>query len=153
MVPPIRAATVGLGEATSSALRRAREQDIEVFQPLLSELRLHPPGTPILNFPEAGSIEKDLWLTLTRILDERRSYSITAKKYMGLGPETCREGDEVWVLMGSSVPFILRPMALKGVEDETVQVHRLQGYCFVHGIMDGEVVRDSLCDVEMVGLI
>lgn len=38
---------------------------------------------------------------------QRRLY-ITKRGYLGLGPMSLKEGDEVWVLAGSRVPFVLR---------------------------------------------
>lgn len=41
-------------------------------------------------------------------------------------------GDEVWVVLGSLVPLVLR----RATEGEDGR--RLVGYAYVHGIMDGE---------------
>lgn len=59
---------------------------------------------------------------------------ILTEKSMGLGPETCREGDLVCVLMGCSVPVILRPVV--GSEG----TYNFVGEAYVHGLMDGEAV-------------
>ena len=54
----------------------------------------------------------------------------TVKGYMGVGNP--KPGDEVFLLKGSSVPFVLRP---RGPGREGFFV---VGDCYVHGIMDGE---------------
>ncbi|KAL5320389.1 hypothetical protein ACEPPN_011190 [Leptodophora sp. 'Broadleaf-Isolate-01'] len=73
----------------------------------------------------------------------RRMYK-TAKGYLGLGPKSLLQGDEVWLLMNSHVPFILR----RDVETGTF---RLIGETYVHGVMYGEAMTDEF--VQKVGLI
>jgi hypothetical protein len=61
----------------------------------------------------------------------KRTFFVTEKGYMGLGPFTMEEGDLVYALAGGQVPFILRPILLAGG-------FSLVGESYVHGIMDGE---------------
>ncbi|KAI0198010.1 heterokaryon incompatibility protein-domain-containing protein [Astrocystis sublimbata] len=56
----------------------------------------------------------------------------TAKGYVGLGPAAAKAGDSVCVLMGGRLLYCLR--ALTGGRHEFV------GECYVHGLMDGEVL-------------
>ena len=58
---------------------------------------------------------------------------MTENGYMGLGSP--KVGDEVWVLFGGDLPFILRP----GPDDSS---HTLIGDCYVQGIMNGEAMID-----------
>ena len=74
---------------------------------------------------------------------------------IGLGPETMQPGDEVWLLKGGRVLYILRPafieehspsifegtINLTGSEPSRDKIgsYRFVGECFVHGLMDGEV--------------
>lgn len=60
---------------------------------------------------------------------------ITSTGSIGLGPSDIRRGDEVVILFGASVPFILR---------RRVGHHILLGDCAVSGIMEGEMT----CIVE-----
>ncbi|KAK5009727.1 hypothetical protein LTR28_013730 [Elasticomyces elasticus] len=62
-----------------------------------------------------------------------RTYFTTMKRYMGLGPKYARQGDRICVFTGSHVPFIVRP--------HRDQSYQLVGECYVHGIMQGEVLR------------
>jgi hypothetical protein len=62
-----------------------------------------------------------------------RSLFITSTGYMGMG--RAQEGDEIWVLFGGNVPFILRPVP--GSSEYTL----VRDY-YLHGIMDGEAVAD-----------
>ena len=56
---------------------------------------------------------------------------------MGIGPEPMKEGDVVVVLFGSSLPFLLRQSQADANKFLVV------GPCYVHGIMDGELVTAS----------
>jgi hypothetical protein len=61
-----------------------------------------------------------------------QQFFLTTKGYMGMGNPQI--GDRVFVLMGGDVPFVLRP----GEKDEAYFF--VIGDCYVHGIMDGEVL-------------
>jgi hypothetical protein len=53
-------------------------------------------------------------------------------------------GDQVFVVGGPDVPFILRQF--DGDRTASLQSgYRLIGDCYVHGIMDGEVYESPLC--------
>jgi hypothetical protein len=56
----------------------------------------------------------------------------TPQKWLGLGPESLKQDDEVWLLKYADVPFILRP---HGESQYT-----LIGEAYVHGIMHGELI-------------
>ena len=58
-----------------------------------------------------------------------RAFFTTDSRYLGFGPNCTAVGDQVFLLIGSDIPFILRPV---GNEFELV------GACYVHGIMYGE---------------
>ena len=61
-----------------------------------------------------------------------RTYVTTERGYVGLAPENVRKGDMICVLYGGNVPYALR----------TVEGYfRFLGECYVHGIMDGEVME------------
>ena len=64
-----------------------------------------------------------------------RSFATTQKGYLALVPRKATPGHLVCVLRGGNVPFIL-----KWREDEYFE---LVGEAYVHGIMDGEIVRDA----------
>jgi hypothetical protein len=66
-------------------------------------------------------------------LESRRMF-VTRNGRMGMGPQSLEEGDEIWVLDGANVPFVL-----KRLNEETFQ---LVGEVFVFGAMHGEAVKD-----------
>lgn len=61
-----------------------------------------------------------------------RQFFVTSRGYMGLGPPRVEVGDVVCVFPGLSVPVIMRKMDGH---------YKHQGQCYVHGIMDGEVME------------
>ena len=54
--------------------------------------------------------------------------------YMGIGPPCMRPGDSICVFLGGNVPWIARQ---EGPE------YILIGECYVHGIMDGELMQTA----------
>ncbi|KAL5312834.1 hypothetical protein ACEPPN_019260 [Leptodophora sp. 'Broadleaf-Isolate-01'] len=67
-----------------------------------------------------------------------RCVFVTKQGYLGLGPENMQRVDQVAILGGSNVPFILRAVGRNGTFKGQAD-HRLIGDCYVHGLMDGEV--------------
>jgi hypothetical protein len=64
----------------------------------------------------------------------KRRFFITEKGYVGLGPLDAQMGDEVFILQGGQVPFVLRRFEYQG----DLSCRNLVGDCYVHGIMHGE---------------
>jgi hypothetical protein len=75
------------------------------------------------------------------IFTTHRRLCTTIGGRLGQVPATGAEGDEVWVIPGARVPFVVR--LTPGGR------HVLIGECYLGGIMDGEAVRD---DTEFVDL-
>ncbi|ESZ95461.1 hypothetical protein SBOR_4115 [Sclerotinia borealis F-4128] len=61
-----------------------------------------------------------------------RRLMTTNTEYIGMGPCRVQKGDQVWILLGCSIPLILR----KWEDREGFQVI---GECYLHGYMGGEV--------------
>ena len=67
-----------------------------------------------------------------------RKFLVSEKNgWFGLGPMATIETDIICVLYGCSVPVILRPMHTEDWEPYFLLV----GECYVHGIMDGEIIE------------
>ena len=74
---------------------------------------------------------------------------MTQKGYLGLGSNALQVGDEVHVIHGSNLPFVLRksdqPCLYRQTRHEsqmiTFPVFFLIGDCYVHKIMDGEACQ------------
>lgn len=65
-----------------------------------------------------------------------RHFIVTEMKRIGLAPRYAREGDLICILLGCSVPVILRPAFGPG----NAGLYHFIGDSYIHGIMDGEVM-------------
>jgi hypothetical protein len=68
-----------------------------------------------------------------RLLCTGRRYIITKKGYLDLGQGCADIGDKICVLFGGNTPYLLR---------QDSGHHRMIGECYVHGIMQGEVIEE-----------
>jgi WD repeat-containing protein 55 len=75
-----------------------------------------------------------------------RKFGTTSKRYIGLFPRGTRPGDQIGVLLGGHIPFVVRPWRTSGS-------FQLIGECYVHGIMDGEVMQMTNLKKEEIQLI
>ncbi|KAH0537545.1 hypothetical protein FGG08_005680 [Glutinoglossum americanum] len=92
-----------------------------------------------------------------------RKFLLTEGGRMGTGPATIRDGnevllgDEIYILNGSKVPFVLRPVnaalvSEAGKADRSVPGYSLIGTCYVHGVMDGEVLNSLHAETQIIDL-
>lgn len=70
-----------------------------------------------------------------RVVNDK-AFVITKRGFLGMAPVTTKAGDLVCVFQGGCVPFVIRPKGEHGQWE-------LIGACYVHGIMDGEVVAKA----------
>lgn len=93
-----------------------------------------------IDMTDSKSTVKPDWMT--RVSEFHRTFLLqacgrclflTSQKNFGLGPKSMQEGDEVWLLQGAPIPFILRLR-----QDE--QRYTLVGEAYVHGFMHGEML-------------
>jgi len=83
-----------------------------------------------------------------------QAFFVTATGYIGLGPPNLVKGDEVWVLCGGNVPFVLRPQtATRGMAPSEACPRYFLGDAYVHGIMHGEAVVNCSETTTYVRLI
>lgn len=91
----------------------------------------------------------EIYLSL-RDMIVNQAFFITKEGYIGIGPPTVTRGDEIWVLYGGQVPFILKRKAEGGhatrLGKATNNSFTFVGDAYVHGIMYGEALNS--CDVE-----
>jgi hypothetical protein len=71
----------------------------------------------------------------------------TAEGYLGLGSESCEEGDTVWIVPGSRVPLILRRINREGSQEDDRNECTLVGGAYVHGFMYGEALMSDIAGV------
>ncbi|KAK5744570.1 hypothetical protein LTR17_001965 [Elasticomyces elasticus] len=120
-------------------------EDLKLVQsdeavPRWSSRRFLPTPTLLIRRIEIGDIAPpdsrnvlDFKNRMYKIAERRLLFITTERRYLGYGPDSIRIGDQVWILAGGKVPFILRPKVNGRFE--------LVGEAYVHGIMHGEAVR------------
>ncbi|KAK5657944.1 hypothetical protein OQA88_2496 [Cercophora sp. LCS_1] len=75
-----------------------------------------------------------------------RQFGITSQGYMGLFPAGTKDSDELFVLKGARVPFVLREHS-----SHSYQVyHQVCGDGYLHGFMNGEALGFALERVKLV---
>lgn len=96
---------------------------------------------PLSDMSHRTRLEEDLSTFLTvmaRFQDGRRT-CITQNFYFGTVPDDAEDGDVIALLVGFSVPFVLR--RVNGCAGGSADEYKLVGHCYVHGIMDGELIE------------
>jgi hypothetical protein len=114
--------------------------DLSKFQKWEAWLKTPPPIDSSLFTTEIGYIN----LAFRSVTAGRRPI-VTEKGYIGFAPEQCKTGDVVAVLAGGKVPYILRPepnLDPSGKEGDPRQCYSILGDAYIHGIMDGEAVKE-----------
>lgn len=149
-------------------------------------LRLHSGDVALLDalvsWLECGQVPCELNLRFLRTISTAtiwRTYFRTNDRGHGLCYPTCQPGDQVWVLHGATVPFVLRPVYVdtsieenvlrpigayhrdkdgyvtgvkKGFEPRTGH-YQLIGDCYYDGFMDGEALDDQKYPPEPILLV
>jgi hypothetical protein len=129
-----------------SARRRCNPEDKQSYRSWMKWKRTENP----LESNDGVSRVYDMYRATMVAMHGRRSF-VTQQGYLGIGPETTAVGDEVYVINGSRVPFVLRrvessaPADSPSIEgnDENYPRFQLVGGCYVHGIMDGEACDEA----------
>lgn len=134
-----------------SRFRRATREDYKGYEAWKMEIRTAVDGQWMLS---ADTIQ--IMMTAPITARHRRMF-ITERGYFGMGPLKTAVGDEVYVLPGSTVPFVHRPAILPTDEgyaplDQSIKVQNLVGECYVHGIMYGEFLSHSETKTETIAL-
>ncbi|KAI1169349.1 HET-domain-containing protein [Nemania serpens] len=119
--------TIMLGRSRDS--RKASESDVSEFTALLMKLISHPSA------PLEGD-EDELYKTLRSSCSHRRFYT-GSNGHIGMAHRGVRAGDETAVLLGSSVPFALRPCEFNGERYEGRSFQFL-GDAWEFGVMEGD---------------
>jgi hypothetical protein len=86
----------------------------------------------LASIDEPGMYE--IMAKMTQIGTHRRLF-LTSDRRLGYGPMSLLPRDEVWLLVGADVPFLLRREG---------EGYRVIGEAYVHGIMHGEAVITTL---------
>ena len=134
-----------LGEGSTGLLRRILPEDlvaVEAWWKLATSLVEQ--GDSDAQVPVE---DQKLW-AIDREITLSVAYSrfcLTSQGFLGRGRQTLEKGDEVFIVKGSRVPLILRPIEGTLLPSFGLS-EREQGYlfvsdCYLHGFMDGEAVK------------
>lgn len=77
-----------------------------------------------------------------------RTFFITHRGYMGLGPPGMHAGDHIGLILGACTPYVLRESVDNLAEEGT---YALVGECYLHGLMYGEGM--SMGEIQNIRLI
>lgn len=93
-------------------------------------------------------IEQKAYTAAARATTKGRSFFVTERGYIGLGPVGVKRGDIVIVFDGAETPFVIRRVdeGRREVRKEWV----LGGDCYLHGFMNGESLRGGFEDGKQV---
>ena len=80
--------------------------------------------------PFSGSYFKRAWTA-----SFFRRFFIVSDGSMGLAPADAEAGDAVSLILGCDAPFVLR--------DRGDGTYQIIGECYLHGVMDGEAMKDT----------
>ncbi|GFP51981.1 heterokaryon incompatibility protein 6, OR allele [Trichoderma asperellum] len=75
----------------------------------------------------------DLYVALARNFCLNRTFAVTSHGRLGIAPAGTREGDEIAVIFGGEVPYVLRRL------DGDTSYHFI-GESYVYGLMGGEII-------------
>ena len=73
-----------------------------------------------------------------RYMPSNQSFFVTRLGRIGFGHWESKPGDQIWILHGGRVPFILRPRA-----NEKNLGYDFVGWCYCQGIMRGELFAEG----------
>jgi len=106
----------------------------------------HSTGNPDINtksliaeYEAESSLVVDFLRRVQSVIWNRKFLVCAKGDWVGLAPMAAKTYDVVCILYGCSVPVLLRPMP----SPMDVQYWSVVGECYVHGIMDGEAVKEA----------
>jgi hypothetical protein len=70
-----------------------------------------------------------------------RSLCKTEKGFLGLVPEGTRCGDDICILLGGRMAYVLK---------KTGNITRFGGEAYIHGLMKGEALRSVQANIELI---
>lgn len=127
--------------------RKAVPEDRRVFDLLREQIRLAKPQQHVLSDETAG-FEKVLPVTA-----RYRTLFVTQKGYLGIGTAGIKEGDDIYIFYGGNVPFITRSKEETGHLDSTRTTHKrceMIGDCYLHGVMEGNLMKEPEEDTDSI---
>ncbi|KAI1772249.1 HET-domain-containing protein [Hypoxylon cercidicola] len=119
----------------------------------------HDPATEtfrnivLRNMMEGNFLEPDRRDKWKKTMWSNQRLFFTNTGYIGLGPSTVIEGDEVWIMSGGRVPFVLRPWGDADVQNERdKRDYHFVGDVYTPGLMHGEGVEGRTEEQRFVSI-
>jgi hypothetical protein len=120
--------------------KRTSPISMEAINKIRAELKqpIEPTGTNT----EESHRQRNNFARLESFQIQRR-FTVTGHHRMGLVPELSMPRDLVVIIFGLSTPCLLRP-----IEDSIPAKYKFVGPCYIHGMMDGEIMNQRLEDAR-----
>ena len=137
--------TVLLGSVSlESGIRRILPEDLDTIETWweLAQSAKKGRANSFLN-----GQDRDLIIMAGLIRNSVRRYKfwLSSQGFLGIGLQALERGDEVFVVKGSRLPLICRPIEDTIAQNLGIPGHErgylFVGQCYLHGFMDGEAVK------------
>lgn len=124
---------------------RAYDGDANMFRTAHTAMKAGPGGLVLIG-PDQTVFSDDDMAHIIHVAEENFWYANEGRVffeaeggYIGSAPPGTEPGDEVCLVFGSPVPFVLRevPAPVEAVREDVIW-RQVVGHTYVHGIMDGE---------------
>ncbi|KAI1120019.1 heterokaryon incompatibility protein-domain-containing protein [Nemania abortiva] len=86
--------------------------------------------------PSRFRADKDMFVSGASCATYYSRFFITSEGHIGRGPVSMEPGDQVILLLGAKVPFVVR-------QNDVTKAFVLIGECYIQGLMQGEAIPDS----------
>jgi Heterokaryon incompatibility protein (HET) len=97
----------------------------------------------VVSLDERTNVDDSLFESTVHHISFFRRFFITESGYFGFALSSVAVGDEVFLFSGGRAPFIVRKV-------DSTEEYQVLGDCYLHGIMDGELLENG--DIEWLDL-
>jgi hypothetical protein len=136
----------GLRNNNGKTLRRARAEDGDLYELWRTYVNSRTDGHIRGRTQDGINLRYYIFEESVQTAIVNRKFCVTQEGYLGLGLREMQVGDEVYVIHGSNIPFVLRPKSRPPVDESYTPpypIFGLVGACYLHGIMDGEACESE----------
>lgn len=123
----------GSGSVLGSTLIRTTDEELEALFSDFDQARTQFIASDIFGIDRAILPRVYHLFGVAQEMMRTRRFFVTGDKCMGFAPGIAQKDDRIAIMCGCSTPFMIR-------ETDTGD-WKLVGDCYVHGLMDGEVIQ------------
>jgi len=140
-----------LNQCTSDGRLHSEEVAALLDNPLARQIRLaFQLNRPLPPRPLFEAIADDAINAFLATVSGQRRFFVTRQGYIGLGPAETQCGDQVHILRGARLPFLLRETRSPIHPQVDGAAYRMVGEAYVHGITRGEAVPGAKTGWEKI---